>query len=112
LERHSEPKKAYCAIKGHFSLNPFVKYTKPSNIVNLLLGSLIASLSVLTFHMLRFAATSISLGPISGKSYSTIAVTHTSVSPSTRARIWFDINNKGKEVAFMKEGFTKSFCLG
>ena len=102
----------YYAVKGHFSLNPFAKYTKPSNIVTLLPRSLIASLSVVTFHILRFTATSISLDTTSGRSYSTIAVTHTSVSPSTRARIWFDTNNKGKEVAFMKEGFTKSFSLG
>jgi hypothetical protein len=101
----------YCEIRGHFSLNPFVKYTKLSNIVTLLSESLIAYLSVLTFRMVRFAATSISLDPTSGKSYTTITVTDTGVSPSTSARIWFDTNNKGKEVAFMNQGFTKSFCL-
>jgi hypothetical protein len=59
--------------------------------------------------MPTLASTSITLDPTSGKLHTIITVTDSDVSPSTSARIWFDNNIKGKEVALLEKLFTKSF---
>lgn len=89
----------------HFSLNPFSKYVRPNNIVSLLPGSLSASPSILTPKHADAGCLRHDLSRTSGKAYAIITVANGGVSPPTSVRIWFDTNDKGKEVAFNEGKF-------